>query len=229
MPRAYTSRNRASSMARTRDGIIDVARELLPASDELSVDAIAAAAGVSVQTLYSHFGSKRGLLIAVIDTVQRDVGLYVDFELIWQSPDGETALRRMLGATFRLWAGAWPIVHFSERARRADPEIEQYLRQVDGYRLMNLRSITDQLALEGRLRAGLDAETAADLAFTMSMPTVHEQLVVVRGMPAEEAAALMTAAVAASVIDAGSASASTPADWSGVLRPTASVRLDAHE
>jgi AcrR family transcriptional regulator len=229
MPRTYDSKNRANAAARTRARILEVARELVPSSATLSVDAIAAAAGVSVQTLYTHFGSKRGLLLAVIDTTQRDVGLYVDFEQIWQSPDGETALRRMLEATFRLWHGAWPLVAFSERARRTDDEIERYLREVDGYRLANLRSITDQVELEGRLRPGIDAEQAADMAFAASMPSVYQRLVVVRGWSAERASSVMSDAAVRSTIDPSAAFAGPPADWSSVLRPPAAFGGSADE
>jgi len=219
MPRAYASRNRAQSAARTRARIVEVARELLPTSAALPVDAIAVAAGVSVQTLYTHFGSKRGLLMAVIDTTQRDVGLYVDFERIWRSPDGETALRRMLVATFRLWDGAWPLVAFSERARRTEEEIERYVRDVDGYRLANLRSITEQLALEGRLRPGIDAEEAADVAFTASLPSVYQQLVLVRRWPVERASMVIADAAVVSITDPAVAFSGPPADWSSALRP----------
>jgi AcrR family transcriptional regulator len=227
MPRTSTSRTRADGAARTRARIIEVTREALPGSGELSVDAIAAAAGVSVQTLYTHFGSKRGLLLAVIDTAQREAGLYLDFDRIWSSEDGETALRRMLEATLRVWAGLWPLVRFSERVRRADPEIEQYLREVDGYRLANLRSITDQLALEGRLQPSLDAEAAADIAFAMSMPAIYQQLVVVRGWSLERTSTAVVDAIIASVVNASVAvDPAARADWSGVLRPGPAMSLD---
>ena len=225
MPRSYTKRSRAESMARTRDRIIEAARRLLPDAADLPVDAIAAAAGVSVQTLYTHFGSKRGLLMAVIDSTQRDAGLYADFDRVWSSPDGETALRRMLEATFRVWRAAWPLVSFSERVRRADPELERYLREVDGYRLANLRSITDQLALEGRLLEDLDAAAAADLAFAMSMPAVYQQLAVVREWPFERMVETVLDAVVAATVDPDAPRPTSPADWSGVLRPSATLRL----
>lgn len=227
MPRTSTSRTRADGAARTRNRIIEVTREGLPGSGELSVDAIAAAAGVSVQTLYTHFGSKRGLLLAVIDTAQREAGLYLDFDRIWSSADGETALRQMLEATLRVWAGLWPLVRFSERVRRTDPEIEQYLREVDGYRLANLRSITDQLAIEGRLRPSLDAEAAADMAFAMSMPAVYQQLVVVRAWSLDRTSTAVLDAIIASVVNADvPVDPTARADWSRVLRPGAAMPLD---
>jgi len=215
-------RPRGRSKARTRARIIETARESLPTSTDLSVDEIAARAEVSVQTLYAHFGSKRGLLLAVIDTLQRDVGLYADFDSIWNSADGETALRRMLEATLRLWHGAWPLVSFTERVRRTDPEIRQYLLEVDGYRRSNLVSITERLGQERRLRAGTGAQAAADLVFALSIPSVYEELVVLRGWPLEQASdELIRAAIALIVDGSTEAVIEPPADWSSALRVTA--------
>jgi len=220
MPRQYRASIRAASTASTRGQILDAARRILPGGVDIPVDQIAAVAGVSVQTLYTHFGSKRGLLMAVIDAVQREAGLYADFDRVWQSPDGETALRRMLDATFQIWDGAWPFVEFSERARRTDPEILRYLREVDGYRLGNLRSITEQLALEGRLLASLDAAAAADLAFAFSTPSTYDQLVRVRRWPLDRATKAVIESVVAGLIDPRvPPSDGPPADWSSVHRP----------
>lgn len=206
-------------MARTRARIVDTARELLPAATDLPVDEIAARAGVSVQTLYTHFGSKRGLLLAVIDTLQRDVGAYADFDLVWASPDGETALRRMLGATLRLWHSAWPLVSFTERVRRADPEIQRYLVEVDGYRRSNLVSITERVSTEGRLRTGLDVEAAAELAFALSLPAVYEELLIRRGWPLDRAVDVLVATAVAAIVDLTTVPVANPAaDWSAALR-----------
>jgi AcrR family transcriptional regulator len=211
---------RVEAMARTRVRILDAARELLPSGATVPVDAIAAEAGVSVQTLYSHFGSKRGLLLAVIDSVQEDAGLYTSFELVWRSPDGETALRRMLEATIRIWDGAWAFVEFAERARRVDSEIQGHLREVDGYRRSNLLSITERLAVEGRLRAGQDAVMAADLAFALSLPSVYEELALVRGWPLDRVVSAVTESVVTTLIDPATLPVLDPAaDWSSVLRP----------
>jgi hypothetical protein len=146
--------------------------------------------------------------MATIDAAQRDAGLYVDRERIWSSPDGETALRRMVEATIRLWDRIWPLVSFSERARRTDAEIGRQMAEVDGYRRGDLRWITDRLEREGRIAGGHDAAWAADLAFAMTTPSMYDEL-----------GAVMDA-VAAAVIEPGSRSAiDEPADWSGVTRP----------
>lgn len=212
---------RGVAMAQTRARILAAALELLPDAASVPVDTIAERAGVSVQTLYTHFGSKRGLLLAVIDTVQQDAGLYADFEIVWQSRDGETALRRMVETTIRIWDRAWPIVEFAERARRADPEILRYLREVDGYRRSNLVSITERLMVEGRVRRGLDALAAAEAAFALSVPPVYEELVKVRSWPLDRAAVFVADTVVEAVVDPATAPVvHPPADWSSALRPS---------
>jgi AcrR family transcriptional regulator len=218
---------RAETTARTRERIIKTALELLPDASDVSVDRIADEARVSVQTIYTHFGSKRGLLIAVIDTAQRDAGLYTDFERIWSSPDGETALRRMVDATVRLWDRLWPLVAFSERARRTDAEIGRHMAEIDGYRRSNLRSITDRLERENRIKQGRDAAWAADLAFAMTTPSIFDELVRARAWPLGDAAATIVEAVAVAIIEPDSRPAiAEPADWSGVLRPPSVERAD---
>lgn len=224
MPRKYRSAARATSAARTRQRILRTARRLLSDATDVPVDTIADEAGVSVQTLYSHFGSKSRLLVEVIDAAQREAGTYVDFERVWQSPDGETALRRMTEATLRIWHDLWDIVEFTERARRADPEIGRHMREVDGYRRSNLRSITDRLAVEGRLRAGVDAGRSADVAFALTLPSVYEELVLVRAWPSASASGVVVASVMSAIVDETTTPVmDPPADWSMVLQPPEAI------
>ena len=63
-PRPYRQSRRAADTARTRRRIIAATRRLTVTGATPSVDAIAGTARVSPQTIYSHFGSKRGLLLA---------------------------------------------------------------------------------------------------------------------------------------------------------------------
>src|SRR3954454_7595259 len=64
--RPYTQVKRAQERERTRGALLDAARDvfLSGAWEETSLEAIAARAGVTKQTLLRHFGSKRGLLEA---------------------------------------------------------------------------------------------------------------------------------------------------------------------
>lgn len=68
--RPYRSKLREQQAAATRRAVVDAARGLFVANGwaATGMREVAAAAGVAVETVYSHFSSKRGLLQAVLDT-----------------------------------------------------------------------------------------------------------------------------------------------------------------
>ena len=68
--RPYRSGLREQQAAATRRAVVDAARGLFVANGwaATGMREVAAAAGVAVETVYSHFSSKRGLLQAVLDT-----------------------------------------------------------------------------------------------------------------------------------------------------------------
>lgn len=73
--RSYRMRARAAAVDRTRERLLTVARDRffgLP-YDEVRLAEIAAAAGVSQQTLLNHFSSKEGLLRAVAEFVEPEI------------------------------------------------------------------------------------------------------------------------------------------------------------
>lgn len=72
----HTPMTRAESTAATREGIIRAARTLLFADrsyDDVTLTEIAAAAGVSHQTVLNHFESKEGVALAVFDELGAEI------------------------------------------------------------------------------------------------------------------------------------------------------------
>jgi AcrR family transcriptional regulator len=67
--RPYRMRERLRAVERSREAILRAAYELWLAApyDEVTLDEVAAAAGVSRQTVHRQFGSKEDLLVAVVD------------------------------------------------------------------------------------------------------------------------------------------------------------------
>jgi len=211
--------------ATTRQRIIRAARQMVKRGSDLPVDEVAARAGVSVQTIYAHFGSKRGLILATIDDMQRETGLYEELEAVFASPHGEAALRRMVSATFNLWDRGWALVAFTLRARRLDREFGGQMAEVDTMRRTHLWVICRRLDAEGRLRTPGAAERAADVAFALTTPTVYEELVHVRGWSAEHAGATVAGIVVDAIVDPATPAVTEPApDWGslglGVQTPT---------
>lgn len=224
MTRAYTQRLRADQFAETRTRILARARELLPNADGIKVEEIARRAGVSVPTLYSHFGSKVGLLSALVGEIETEAGLFVSFERVWRCPDGESALRTMLEATLGFWQQAWIFIDFGLRVRRTDPELGARFDRLDRSRLGHLVVICRRLRDERRLRKGATPERAARLAFALTTPYVFEALALQGGVPAPTAVRMIANAALDAVISPGSVPIRSDAiDWPRLgLRPPVS-------
>jgi len=77
--RRYTSELRAAQAAATRDRILDAVVEVLAEGvDTLSIPSVAERAGVSIGTVYRHFGDKAGLLKALVPHAGRRSGIDVE-------------------------------------------------------------------------------------------------------------------------------------------------------
>ncbi len=152
----------------------------------------------------------------------REIGLYDEFEAVFGSPHGEAALRRMLHATFKLWDRGWPLVAFTLRTRRIDKDLGAQLAEVDTMRRTHLWVICRRLDAEGRLRTPGAGAPAADLAFALSTPTVFEELVHVRGWPADQAADTIAGIVVAAIVDPATPSVTDPRRIGGGSRARSS-------
>lgn len=223
--RPYVQRSRAAAATETRSRILAAARELIADADGgVGVDEIARQAGVAVQSIYDHFGSKGGLLMAVLDEVQRSTGLYEAFANVFRSLDGETALRRMIDATFTVWHQGWPFIEFMLRNRRVDPVVEREVAVRDINRHAHLWAICQRLQDEHRLRSRHSATWAADQVLVLTSPTVYEDLVVRRGWSLGAATDSIARAAMAAIVIPGTPSMRSPApDWTA-LQAAAVVR-----
>jgi len=95
---------RPSGRPGKRRAIIDAARHVFLRNGftDTSVDAIAAEAGVSKQTIYNHFGDKKSLFTAVIETAQRDATQESETRFAKEFKESGD-LDRDLRAAARLW------------------------------------------------------------------------------------------------------------------------------
>src|SRR2546421_6026168 len=105
MARAYHSLKRDSEAEKTRARIVSAAtRHLRSASGlkSLSLESVAAEAGVTRVTVYKQFGSRRGLLEAVFDDVARRGGLHRIPQAMAEK-DPRVALRQVIAIFCDFW------------------------------------------------------------------------------------------------------------------------------
>ncbi len=193
--RGYDSPVRRERARQTRVAILGAshARFVEVGYASTTLAAVAADAGVSVDTVYDAFGSKRGLLAAVMDV---NVGgddqpvAVLDRERP-QRMRNETDQRTQLALFAAGMAGELermrPLDDVLRSAAAADPDVAAARRlQNDVQRHAAMTTVVGWVHARGPLREGMDAATAADVVWTLTSPEVHHMLLEVRGWTREQ-------------------------------------------
>ena len=105
--------NRRADAQRSRAAILDAALRILDADPEASVSTVAAAAGVTRQTVYAHFPSRDRLLTAALDHLTDEAVAAMDAAGPEEGPAAEALLRTLDAA--RRASGRYPALlrHFA--------------------------------------------------------------------------------------------------------------------
>lgn len=183
--RAYRSPLRRSQAESTRMSAIRAAAELFvdDGYGPVSIDAIAAAAGVGRATVFNAFGGKPSLLRAAYD-----VAIVGDDEPVplperpWAQPvrrarDAPTMLVRyahMVTVIDRRVAGIYEVMR---GAASAHAEVREHWDQIRSERRAGAANVVSMLLERGRLRRGLTRRAAADIVFVLIDPGLYHQLV----------------------------------------------------
>jgi AcrR family transcriptional regulator len=178
--RPYRSTLRAAQARATLAAVLDAAARLFEARGfaATTVQGIAEASGVAVETVYAQ-GSKASLLLACVD---RALAGDVEVPLI-ERPEIAAALiasdqhvitetfARTLVAMSRRASGL--IVAF-EQGAAADPKLAELWEEYERRRRQDYRRLVEALAAAGALRDGWDIEAATDALWaTLSPHTAH--------------------------------------------------------
>lgn len=177
------SEPRSTRAARTRARILQAARDLLEERGYHGVGlaSVAAAAGVSRQSIYLHFGSKRELLLALVAEVDEREGLPRLAEAVDQAPSARAALHSFVDLVAELTPRVYRTAAVLEAERRSSPEADAAWVDRMSRRRLRCAAIVSRLAAEGRLASGWSQSDAADLLWAMTGLRVWEDLVVHRG------------------------------------------------
>jgi AcrR family transcriptional regulator len=202
--RRYDSSGRRERARQTRDQIVDVAETMFLSGGyaATTVAAIAAAARVSVETIYKGFGGKPGLVRAIAERGLAGEGPVPAEQRSDRIRDTEPDPRRILTAwgafTAEIAPRVAPLLTLARDAAASDPDIAAVLEQISAARLARMTVNARGLSDAGHLRPGITPAEAADILWTYSSPELYELLVISRGWPAERygqfiAQALITA------------------------------------
>lgn len=187
--RDYRSDLRAAQAQETKRSVVAAAAELFVAHGygATTVDAIAAAAGVSRKTVFTAVGGKVDLLKLALDWAitgdDAPVALAdrpeVSALLSGEDP-GELLDRwaRVLVGIDKRVAALYEALNV---AADADPEARTVREQTDRERLAGSRQVVARLRTLGALPTGLAVAEAADIAWLLADPALYNRLVQRRG------------------------------------------------
>jgi AcrR family transcriptional regulator len=153
--------------------------------------AIAAAAGVSLKTVFLVFETKSGLLRALWHLLLRGepdsipVGEQPWYRAVVDEPDPERQLRLNTRNSLVVKTRAGAILEVIRSAASADPDIGTLWARIQTEFHDNQRAIVESIADKGALAAGLDVGGAADILWALNHPSLYALLVGERGWSRE--------------------------------------------
>ena len=191
--RVYNSALRRRQAAETRMRILDAAQNLFAARGyaATTVEAVAAAAGVAPDTVYSSFGSKSGVLHRLLDVrVGGDEAPVAILDrpgprAVRAEPDPRRQLAAFAVDVTSILERARPVADIVRSAAAVDPEIAAFRERMEATRHQNLAQLAAWLAANGRFRRDLDTAQAAAVIWTLASPEVHRLLRAERGWTSE--------------------------------------------
>ncbi len=168
-------------MAATRLRIIDAARDLFGEEGfhGVGLEAVAKRAGLTRATVYYQFGSKLGLLNAVVaDIEERGESWRVSQAL--SHPDPVKALSDAFREGCRFWAADHNLARKMLALAAVDPDASAVLAEREERRQALVNSLVERLAAQHRLRPECSRRQAADVLTLLSSFEAFDQLYTVR-------------------------------------------------
>lgn len=196
--RSYDSSRRRAAAEGTRAAVLAAARELFTTRGyaATSVAEIAAAAEVSVDTLYAAVGRKPQLLLAVHDMelAEGDAPLAAEqrryVQDVRSAGTAEEKIAVYAAALGRVLPRSVPLLEALRVAGQSDADCRRVYESVSDRRAANMRLFAADLRATGQLRDDLDDDTVADLVWSMNSPD-YFRLLRSRGYSPEQYAALV--------------------------------------
>lgn len=191
--RRYDNSRRQAQARATRADVVAAARRLFvergyPAT---TIDAIGGAANTPLATLYRLFGSKRGILAAVLDVAfggDDEPIAFGDRPAVQDAlaePDPQRLLEAFAKICRELLDRSAPIQHVLRSAADVDPEAAEVLATTAQQRLVGQSRIARALAQRNALADGIGEADAADVIYALMSPEVHRILTVERDWSAD--------------------------------------------
>jgi AcrR family transcriptional regulator len=188
--RRYESPHRREQAQQTRRDIVAAANRLFLERGfaATTMAAIAAEAGVVVETVYRAFDGKAALFRAVVEAAlaggieesERPVEERPAIAAMIAEPDPARQVELYAATQPGIHRRAGPLLRALRDARGLDPELGRVWDEIEAWRRRGQGQFAEMLASRGVLRPGLSAMSAGDIIWTLCSLAVHDLLVLER-------------------------------------------------
>ena len=181
--RPYRSRRRREQAAETREKILAAARKLFVSAGygQTTIESIAVEAGVAVPTVYATLGSKRGLLMALLDQMAEAANrprMLAALEAARGDPRRQ--LREVLAFSVRLYVRGADIIGIARAVAGVEPDLRDLWEEGEARRYRAVRALAKEWQASGALVPGLTRQQATDTVWALAGPDVFRLFVVQR-------------------------------------------------
>lgn len=197
-------RGRPRGAEATRSRILDTASSLIVQGgyQSISLDHIADRAGVSRRTIYDQFGSKRGVLVGILERIAAE-GLPDLLVAVGKAKDPLEALRNAIPLSVVYTDRYVSIMRVFYAQSVNDPDFRAAWDHAQQSRWNSLRRIIEWLAREGKLAEGWTLDRATDWLHSLTSYRLHDELVVNRGWTHEEMSQMLMRDITATLLADG--------------------------
>jgi len=161
-------------------------------------------AGVSRQAVYNHFSDRSGLMVALLQHMDRTLDLATHIQSVWNASSGAKALEEMVALHASYTPRIIGVAKMIDGARHTDPAAaEAWDNRMNGRMKSHLR-IARWIAKDGDLAPGWTVKAAAGLIHMTTLPRSWEELVARQGWSTEQFRRRITAMLSDALITADS-------------------------
>ncbi len=199
-PSAARPTLREERAAVTRRRILDAARRRLfeDGYAATTLRAVAAEAGVAVQTVYAVFGSKAAILAELRALAVNLPEADAEWRAAMAEPTPQLRLTRFARSVRIRWELAGDIVRVHQDAVRVDPSLRPGLAAAEARRHAGIAAFVR--GIETDLGAGINIERSIGIVNALTLYAVYEELVAVQGWTPDAYEAWLGESLAAGVL-----------------------------
>lgn len=177
-PRAYRMERRRESTDENRLRIIAAARELLTTQEggpRFSVEEVARRAGVARMTVYYQFGSLRGLLEALLNSLASAGGMSHLGEA-FRDPDPLQGIDRFIAVFMEFWESDRQVIRALGAFTALNPDFAAVIEERSGWRRKGARLLLRRLAKETGRPKPAEMDNAEDVLFLLTSFATYDTL-----------------------------------------------------